>query len=174
MRTKLLGGLAVAAVLAVLLSGRTVPAGDATPAPDKAAVERTRETVRMIDDLYKGAVVHITGTYVEAQESVPAAKVAKKVFAHMEKQGWHSARLIDATGKPLGEPNVAKTEFEKKAVEALKGGKPYFDEVGTKNGKPVLRAATVVPVVMKQCMACHQGRKMGDLLGAIVYEVPIK
>ena len=174
MRTKLLGGLAAAAVLAILLSGRSVPAGDTAAAPDKAAVERTRETVRMIDDLYKGAVVHITGTYVEAQESVPAAKVAKKVFAHMEKQGWHSARLIDATGKPLGEPNVAKTEFEKKAVEALKSGKPYFDEVGTKNGKPVLRAATVVPVVMKQCMACHEGRKMGDLLGAIVYEVPIK
>ena len=37
-----------------------------------------------------------------------------------------------------------------------------------------LRAATRVPVVMKQCITCHPGSKEGDLLGALVYEVPIK
>jgi hypothetical protein len=56
----------------------------------------------------------------------------------------------------------------------LKGGKAYFDELGTKDGKPVLRAATAVPVVMKQCITCHPGYKEGNLLGALVYELPIK
>jgi hypothetical protein len=37
----------------------------------------------------------------------------------------------------------------------------------------VLRAATVVPAVMKECAACHK-TKMGDLLGTIVYEIPIR
>ena len=172
MRKWILGGAAVAALV---VAGHTLIAGDKPDtAPSKEAVERTRETVKMIDDLYKGAVVHITATYVEAQEGIPAATVAKKIFAHMEKQGWHTARLIDATGKPLGASNVAKTDFEKKAIQALKAGKPYYDEVGTKDGKPVLRAATVVPVVMKQCLTCHKEQKMGDLLGAIAYEVPIK
>jgi hypothetical protein len=29
-------------------------------------------------------------------------------------------------------------------------------------------------VVMAQCIACHPGYKQGDVLGAIVYEMPIK
>jgi len=37
----------------------------------------------------------------------------------------------------------------------------------------VLRVATVVPAVMKQCTICHGGKE-GRLLGAIVYELPIK
>ena len=56
----------------------------------------------------------------------------------------------------------------------MKQGKDYFDEVGDKDGKAVLRAATRVPVVMKACIACHPGKKEGDLLGTIVYEVPIR
>jgi hypothetical protein len=38
----------------------------------------------------------------------------------------------------------------------------------------VLRAATIVPVVMDQCIVCHPGHKKGELLGALVYELPIK
>jgi hypothetical protein len=143
-------------------------------APDPAALERTRETVRMIDDLYKGAIVHITATYVRAQETTPAARVAQKVFKHMESKGWHSARLIDATGEPANRANLPKTDFEKRAVKELKAGKPYYDEVATRDGKPVLRAATVVPVVMQQCLKCHMDLKEGQVMGGIVYELPIK
>jgi hypothetical protein len=141
---------------------------------DPAAVERTRDRVRMLDDLYKGAVVHITGTYVKASERTPAAVVAKKVFKHMEDKGWHKARLLDATGAPTNKDNVAHTDWEKRAVEAIRNGKPYVDEVGWVDGKPVLRAGTVVPVVMKQCINCHPGFKEGDVIGALVYELPIK
>ena len=58
-------------------------------------------------------------------------------------------------------------------MEAIKGGKQYFEEVGEKDGKPVLRAATLLPAVMKQCVVCHGGKE-GRVLGTIVYEVPIK
>jgi len=38
----------------------------------------------------------------------------------------------------------------------------------------LLKASSIiVPVVMKQCITCHQGKKEGELLGAIVYEVPV-
>lgn len=142
--------------------------------PDPAAVARTREKIQMLDDAYKAAVIHITDTYVKAQETAPAARVARKVFNHMEQKGWHSARLIDVTGKPINQFNAAKTEFEKQAAGEIKNGKGYFDQVAVKDGKPVLRAATVVPVVMKQCITCHPGYKEGDVLGAIIYEMPIK
>src|SRR5207237_632826 len=137
--------------------------------PDAAAVARARDTVKLLDDVHKGYVVTITSTYVRAQEVTPAATVTKKVFQHMEKSGHGTGRLIDVSGKPFREENVAKTEFEKKAAVAIKGGKPYFDEVGQKDGKPVLRAATVVPAVMKACTTCHAGTKEGDIMGALIY-----
>jgi hypothetical protein len=141
---------------------------------DPAALERTRDTLKMLDDMHKAYVVHITATYVRAQESTPAAHVAKKVYQHMQGKGWFNGRLIDASGKPFNEANVAKTPFEKKAVEQIKKGKAYYDEVTIKDGKPFLRAATIVPAVMNQCIRCHTGQKEGDLLGALVYEIAIR
>jgi hypothetical protein len=163
---------------ALVLFGRAVPghSADSSPADraDKSAVERTRETVRLMDDLNKNYVVTITDMYVKAQKSAPAARVAKKVFRAMAEKGWGTGRLVDATGAPFNEDNVAKSEFEKRAVKAIKEGKPYYDEIGTDKGKPVLRAATLVPVVNQQCINCHAGYKEGDVLGALVYELPIK
>jgi hypothetical protein len=142
--------------------------------PDPVAVWRAHEIVKMLDDVHKGYVVNITATYVKAQERTPAAHIAKKVFQHMEKNGWGTARLLDATGTPFNKANVAKTDFEKRAIEKLNAGETYYSEVGEKGDQPVLRAATRVPVVMKQCINCHAGYKEGDLLGALVYEVRIK
>ena len=163
----------VAAVIG-LTSAPAEPLAAKEPArPDPAAVERAREEVKKLDDLYKTAVVGITKTYVEQQADTPAAAVAKALFEAMHQKGYHHARLIDATGKPKNKENVAKSEFEKKAVEAIKAGKTYVEEVGEKDGKPVFRAGTVVPAVMSQCAVCHGGKE-GRVLGAIVYEVPIK
>jgi hypothetical protein len=140
---------------------------------DPAALERTRASIKMLDDLYKNAVVIITKAYVEQQADTPAAAVAKELFEAMHKKGWHSARLVDATGKPKRQANAPKTDFEKRGVEQMNAGKAYFEEIGDKDGKPVLRVATVVPALMPQCITCHGG-KQGRVLGAIVYELPIK
>lgn len=164
------GLVAVGAVFALHGTARTAD----KEAPDKAAVERTRTTVKMLDDLYKTFIVTITETYVKAREKTPAARVAKRVFKAMASKDWHTGRLVDATGMPVNPDNEPKTDFEKRAIARIKSGSAYYDEVGTKGGKPVLRAATRVPVVMKACIDCHPGKKEGDLLGAIVYEVPIK
>ena len=141
--------------------------------PDKAAVERAREQAKMLDELYKTAVVGITKTYVAQQGDTPAATVAKQVFAAMKKGKHHTARLVDATGNPKEAENVPATAFEKKAVEDFKAGKKEVEEVGEADGKPVFRAGTIVPSVLSQCAVCHGGKE-GRLLGVIVYEVPIK
>jgi hypothetical protein len=171
-RWSLLPLVAIGVGVFLLRGTESAPAGD-KKGPDQAALKRTRETVKMLDDLYKNAVVSITNSYVDGQASVPAAMVAKDVFEAMNKKGYHHARLIDATGKPKNKANVAKTEFEKKAVTEMKAGKTYYEEVAKVDGKDVLRVATVVPVVLQQCAVCH-GKKQGDLLGAIVYEIAIK
>lgn len=151
-------------------------AANAGKGPDKvdpAALKRTRDTVKMLDDLYKNAVVSITKHYVEKQSDTPAAAIAKEVFAAMHKNGWHHARLVDATGKPKRKDNSPKTAFEKEGVKQMNAGKGYYEEIGEKDGQPVLRVATVVPAVMPACAICHGGKE-GRVLGAIVYELPIK
>ncbi len=137
------------------------------------ALARTRKQVQLLDDLYKNAVVSITSRYVKEQDTQPAALVAKDVFGAMQKKGYHQARLVDASGNPQNADNKASSAFEKKAVEAIRSGKPYFDQVIEKDGKSILQAATIVPAVMPQCANCH-GVKEGELLGAIVYELPIE
>lgn len=173
----LLSGVLVAAIAGGSLLGVCRP-GDGRaadqPVADTEAVQRAHNTVKMLDDLHKGYVVNITATYVKAQERTPAAHVAKKVFEHMEKNGWGKVRLIDATGSPINKANVAKSEFEKQAIQKLHKGETYVSEVGRQADRPVLRVATPVPVVMKQCITCHPGYKEGELLGALTYEVPIK
>ena len=149
------------------------PAATGANEPDKAAVDRTREQVKMLDDLYKTAVVKITKVYVGQQGEVPAALAAMEIFHEMKKKGWHDARLVDASGKPKNKANIAATDFEKKAVAAIKAGKEYYEEIGEHNGKPVFRAATIVPAVMKECAVCHRVKE-GTLLGTLVYELPIK
>lgn len=140
---------------------------------DEAALTRAREEVQKLDTLYKTAVVGITKVYVDKQSDTPAAALAKAVFEEMHKKGYHHAKLIDASGKPKSKDNVGRTDFDKKAIAAMKAGKQYYEEIAEADGKPVLRAGTIVPAVLKQCVLCHGGKE-GDLLGVIVYEVPIK
>lgn len=168
------GMLAVGAVGGLLVRPHALPVRAAEPdAAEAAKIERAREQVKMLDDLYKTAVVTITSKYVENQADTPAAAVAKEVFAAMHKKGWHTARLVDVTGRPKNKENVAKSDFEKKAVKEIRAGKAYIEEIGEKDGKPVFRAATVVPAVLQQCVVCH-GKRENNLLGTIVYELPIK
>jgi hypothetical protein len=156
----------LAAFVGVLLFGTITRSEDPKPDP---ALERTRVQIKMLDELYKNAVVSITARY----EGPPAIKVAKDVFAAMEKSGWHKAKLVDASGTPQNDANLPQTDFEKRAADAMRAGKAYYEEVTGADAERTLFAATVVPAVAKKCATCH-GAKEGDLLGFIRYEVPIK
>jgi hypothetical protein len=158
---------AIVGVLGVMAASRGLSAGE--PGTEDPALTRARDQVRMLDALYKNAVVSITNRY----DGPPAIKVAKDVFGAMEKGGWHKAKLVDATGAPQNEANTPQTPFEKRAAEQIRAGKPYYDEVSGTGGGRVLWVATVVPAVTAKCATCH-GVKPGDLLGFIRYEIPVK
>ncbi len=150
----------------------------AVQAADKnKAVEQARETVRMLDDIYKTAVVLITDVYVEDEDSFPAGKAAKALFRAVKKKGWPETRLIDVSGEPYNDNNIAKDDFEKQAIKKLKQGKSSFDKVEEIDGKRVLRAATAVPIVHKKCVLCHKNYKEiaeGVAVGALIYTVKLK
>jgi hypothetical protein len=146
-------------------------------APEDPAVERTRKTVRMLDDLYKTVVVLITTHYVNDTKDLSAGSAAVALFDAMKKKGWHEVRILDATGEPYNEANVPRNEFEREALRRLKSGESWYDEVGQLDGKRILRAATPIPVVLRKCAMCHphyKDAKPGEAIGLLSYTIRVE
>lgn len=143
----------------------------------KGALKRARKTVRMLDDVYKMAIVLITDKYVNDEDDYPAGSAFIALFESVEEKGWHKVRLIDVSGEPYNDENVAEDDFEKEGVRQLKAGKDYYEKVVERDGKPYLRAMTAVPVVMEKCIMCHphyKDAKKGAAIGAVSYTLPIE
>ena len=163
-------------VLGVLAGFALLPKQGLTDNSTDAAVERTRKQTRMLDDLYKTAIVLITEHYVKGDE--PAAAVAGKLlWKEMKAKGHHEVRLLDATGDPIEASNVATDDFEKAALKDILAGKTSVDRVVEKNGQRFLRTATAVPVVMTKCVSCHPHYAKvpkGRAIGTLVYTLPVE
>ncbi|MFO0890960.1 MAG: DUF3365 domain-containing protein [Isosphaeraceae bacterium] len=151
-----------------LLAGEP-PGASGPPPKGDPALERTRAQARMLDDLFKVAVVDITNRY----DGPPAAKVAKTIFAAAREKRYFSAKLLDATGSPQNEANAPKDEFERRASRAVAAGETYLEEVVGQGEQRRLRVATVVPAVVEKCAKCH-GVKQGDVLGFLSYDLPVR
>jgi hypothetical protein len=144
---------------------------------DPAALARTRKQVKVLDGIYKNAIVLVTTHFVSEESDMPAGTAFKKLFDVARENDWHNVRLIDATGDPYDAENVAKSDFEKSAVAQLVAGKDYVDEAVFRDGKPILRAATTIPVVMDKCVMCHDNYAdvpKGKAIGALTYEIAIE
>ncbi len=156
----------VALALAMLIPEGTVRAEKKSP--EDPAVARTRKQVKMLDDVYKSAIVLITKHYVNEDSDLAAGSAFQALFKAMKDKGWHEVRLLDATGDPIEDRNSPRDDFEKAAVKGLKAGEGWHEEIIEKDNKRYLRAATPIPVVMEKCTMCHEhykGYKDGARLG---------
>lgn len=142
--------------------------------PNDEDIDRARKTVKLLDDLYKTFIELITEEYVNNPALLSAATLSKRVFKVMEEKGWHKARLLDATGTPFNPDNNPRDQFERTAINAFAWGNSYIEKVVKIEGKYYLRAATSVIAVTEGCTICHPGKKVGDLLGAISYTIPLQ
>lgn len=91
----------------------------------------------------------------------------------MKAKGHHEARLLDATGDPIEASNVPADDFKKAALQEIIAGKASVE----KDGRRFLRTATIVPVVMTKCVACHPHYAKvpkGKAIGALVYTLPVE
>lgn len=167
----LAAGLAIACRTQALAANKNVRLQREPP-----DVSRARRTVKMLDDVYKTAVVLITEKYVKDEDSFPAGSAAVAWFAAIKKKGWHEVRILDATGKPYNDANTARDAFDRDAIKKLKAGKTFVEKVITRKGRRYLRAATPIPVVSKKCVMCHEHyaqAKKGEPIGLLSYEVPM-
>jgi hypothetical protein len=154
------------------LAAKEKPAG----AGDQAAIERARKSVHMLDGIYKSAIVLITDKYLRDKKSYPAGRAAVAWFKTISKMGGHEVRILDASGEPYNEANVAKDEFDSEGIRQLKAGKGYYDQVVREGSKTYLRAITPIPVVMDKCIMCHanyKSAKKNEPVGALTYKMPI-
>jgi hypothetical protein len=187
MKEQQMSRLIVWAASIAFLAGTAIALGAEPPAsskkntaskPDKAAIERSRKVVRILDDVYKQTIVLITDKYVHDEEDFAAGSAAVLLFKNISEIGDQRVRLLDATGEPYEPENVAKDAFEKEGIERIKAGEKFYDEVVKRDGKYELRAMTPVPVVMQKCIMCHahyeDAMKQGKPIGAISYTVSIE
>jgi hypothetical protein len=164
-------------VAGLLLAGMVTIVGISSSAAETAkdaAVERTRQEIKMLDDLYKNAIVLINEHYVNKPSDFPAATASKALFSAMKKGGWHDVRLLGLTDV-IGDPDDAPSDaFEKAAAKKLIAGEAPDEEVVEKGGKRYLRVATGIPVVAEKCIMCHENFKgnKGNI-GALSYTVPV-
>ena len=152
-------------------------AEEAASAPDEKAVERSRETVKTLDNIFKQTIVLVTDKYVHDEDDFAAGSAAVLLFKNISESSDNKVRLIDATGDPYESKNVAKDAFEKEGIKQLKAGAKGYETVVTKDGNPFLRSMTPVPVVMQKCVMCHAhyaDAKKGEPIGAISYTIPIR
>lgn len=170
-------GLLALGALGLVLASDPAEAQKPKKKPNSAALKRTRKMVKMLDDIYKQTIVLITSKYVDEESDYPAGRAAIRLFKGISENGWHGVRLIDVSGHPSGEANVAKDAFEKEGIKKLKAGKDYYEQIVEKDGKPYLRAITAVPVVLDKCILCHphyKDAKKGEPVGALSYTVEIE
>jgi len=145
--------------------------------PRAVSLPVARREVRMLDDIYKLAIVLITDKYVHTEADFPAGAAAVQWFKAIGKRGWHQVRLVDVSGEPADEANLPRDGFEKYAVQQLRQGKAYVERIEQVGGRRVYRAATPVPVVMAKCVMCHENYKQvkpGQPVGALVYTIPLR
>ncbi len=143
---------------------------------DDPAIERTRQQIRMLDDIYKTAVVLITKHYVNDEDDLPAGTAAIVLFGEIKKKGWHEVKLLDAAGDPIDDENTAQDKFEKTALAKMKAGDSWYEKVVKRDGKRFLRVATPIPVVLEKCTMCHENykdAKPGEAIGFLSYTVPM-
>lgn len=148
----------------------------AAESPSPAAVARARRQVRLLDHIFKQTVVLITDRYAHEEGDFAAGSAAVALFSSVSSFGSHKVRLIDATGEPYKDRNMARDGFEEEGLRRLNAGAGTWDEMIDQDGQPFLRAITPVPVVRQKCVLCHPhyaDAKPGTPVGAICYLVPI-
>ena len=173
-RQKNIVGLALGLATTLTIGGVGSFAAEKASGSHDAAVERTRQEVKMLDDLYKNMIVLIDGHYVKKPSDLPATASAKAVFAAMKKNGWHEVRALGLTDVIKNPDDAPSDAFEQAAAKKLLAGDASYEEVVKKGGKRYLRVATGIPVVGEKCAVCHENFKgnKGNI-GALSYTVPV-
>ena len=119
----------------------------------------------------KGAGMKVSMDHT-APDTIPfPATFTRETSEALAKEGVYDARVISST--PLNPANAPRDSFEKKAVAALENGKQEYTTTELVNGQLMFRRATVDVASVNACVGCHEGKQVGDMLGAVSVQIPM-
>ena len=108
----------------------------------------------------------------DAPDTIPfPATFTRETSEALAKEGIYNARVISET--PLNPNNAPQDQFEKEAVDALKNGREEYIKTELVNGQMMFRRATVDLASVQACVGCHEGKQIGDMLGAVAVQIPM-
>jgi methyl-accepting chemotaxis protein len=113
-------------------------------------------------------------TSIEHQtpDTIPfPATFTRETAEKLSKEGVYNARVISQV--PLNAKNGPQDAFETDALAALASGQKAFSRNEMVNGKMMFRRATPDLANVQACVGCHEGKKVGDMLGAISVQIPM-
>ncbi|GJL57185.1 MAG: hypothetical protein NPIRA03_00420 [Nitrospirales bacterium] len=113
-----------------------------------------------------------TGVDHSAPDTIPfPATFARETSERLAEDGVFNARIVSLT--PLNPKNAPQDSFEKEALAALASGQKEYTKNDTVNGKMMFRRATPDRASGQACIGCHEGKKIGDMLGAVSVQIPM-
>ncbi len=119
----------------------------------------------------KGAGMKVSMDH-EAPDTIPfPATFTRETSEALAKEGVYNARVISET--PLNPRNAPQDQFEKDAVSALSNGSEEYTTTELVNGQLMYRRATADLASVQACVGCHEGKQIGDMLGAVSVQIPM-
>ena len=108
----------------------------------------------------------------DAPDTIPfPATFTRETSETLAKEGVYNARVISAT--PLNKANGPQDSFEEQALQALTTGQTEFTSIEAVNGAMMFRRATPDFASVQACVSCHDGKQVGDMLGAVSVQIPM-
>ena len=99
------------------------------------------------------------------------ATFTRETAETLAQEGVYNARVISAT--PLNPANAPQDQFEQEAVAALGSGQHEYAKTEIVNGQMMFRRATADLASVAACVSCHEGKAVGDTLGAVSVQIPM-
>ncbi len=162
------------AVLGAIGIGRCAVGNGGQAASEKErAMRSARRETKMLDTLYKTAIVSVTQTYVVDSNSTAAITTFQPVLKAMKAGKWHEVRLVDGLGDPINPENAPQDDFEKRSIREMLAGKEMVDAVEEADGKAYLRTMTILPMALEKCILCHENYRGKKIVGGISYRMPL-
>jgi len=116
------------------------------------SVTAARQQAKLMHNIYASTLDTMHHHFFRRDRAVLPARALEDVFADMEKLSKVKAKWISVNTKAMSVDHEPKSEFEKKAAEAIAAGKEEFERV--EDG--YYHRAGAIPLG-SGCISCHTG-----------------
>lgn len=121
------------------------------PSPRRPTIEEARDRAVLLHDLANETLRAVHDAYYREDEGLPIpAVLLRDVFGELATRRQVEFRWLAVDADAMNVDHKAKTDFEKKAVQALAAGEAVYEE--TADG--VYRHVGGVPLT-SECLKCH-------------------